>query len=188
MKKLSFQEVWKPALILAIICLIITSTLAGTNALTKAPIAQLALEKEVATRQTVLPAAQQFEPIPSTGLENIPYYGTDSSGTIVGYVFITKGKGYGGEISVMTGISADGIVTGVQILSNGETVGLGANCTKKSFTDQYVDASADTPLSVTKSSPGAGEIQALTGATITSNAVTAAVNQALQDFAAIPKF
>ena len=187
MIKINFQEVWKPALILAAICLIITSALAGTDALTKGPIAELAEQNEIATRQTVLPLAEKFEALPTSGLENIPYYGTDSSGSIVGYVLITEGKGYGGTITVMTGISTEGVITGVSILNNGETVGLGANCTKDSFTSQYTGTSADQTLTVTKSTPADGEIQALTGATIPSKAVTAAVQQALTDYASIAK-
>ena len=106
-----------------------------------------------------------------------------ANGADVGCVCITQTNGYGGALRVMTGISADGAVTGVSILKNSETVGLGANCVKESFRSQFVGAVPEKGYSVYKAGgdvPASGGIAALTGATITSNAVVAAVNEALQ--------
>lgn len=81
----------------------------------------------------------------------------------------------------MTGISVDGDITGVVLLDHEETPGLGANAEKDSFTDQYQQSA--TELEVVKTEPVSdGEILAITGATITSTAVTNAVNSAVEQY------
>ena len=79
-----------------------------------------------------------------------------------------------GDIDIMTGVDAEGKVTGIRILSIEETPGLGMNAKKDSFRQQYVGKSGE--LAVNKDG---GEIVAITSATVTSRAVTKAVNQAL---------
>lgn len=77
----------------------------------------------------------------------------------------------------MTGVDNGGAITGVELLEISETAGLGMNAQKESFRDQFQGLSGS--IGVAKSAAGEGEITALTGATITSRAVTNAVNQAL---------
>ena len=98
----------------------------------------------------------------------------------MGYVFTTAAKGYGGDVEIMTGVDAEGKITGISILSIEETPGLGMNAKKDSFKDQYKGKSGE--LAVNKDG---GEIVAITSATITSRAVTSAVNQALALYAAV---
>ena len=95
-----------------------------------------------------------------------------------GICVINLSAGYGGDIKVMTGVDNNGKVTGVSILSHGETAGLGANATKEEFRAQYKGKTSEISVSKTKSTET--EIKALSGATITSNAVTKAVNEALE--------
>ena len=125
----------------------------------------------------------------NSGFDQTPYVGLDSAGQPVGYVITVNGKGYGGSIKVMTGIGADGAVTGVVILSHSETVGLGANAEKEDFRNQYKQPAPAEGFSVYKAgqSGGEGKILAMTGATITSNGVTAAVNQALEIYGKLSK-
>ena len=80
----------------------------------------------------------------------------------------------------MTGMDADGKVTGMEILAIEETAGLGMNAKKDDFKNQYNGNSGE--FTVVKSDAGENEIQALTGATITSQAVTDAVNNAVELF------
>ena len=101
----------------------------------------------------------------------------------MGYVFETESKGYGGTIQVMTGISTEGDVTGVVILSHAATPGLGANAEKENFRDQFKQPAPENGLDVVKYQPPAeGQIEAMTGATITSKAVTSAVNLAIEQY------
>ena len=180
MKKLNWKEILLPAAALTVICLVVTAALGVTNELTKGPIAVLQEETERASRQQVLPQAQEFTEIEYEGLTDAPYEGRDASGQLVGYVIVTQAKGYGGTIQVMTGIDTSGTVTGVNILSHSETVGLGANAAKPEFTDQYQKPIPEDGFVVEKNGKDGDAIQALTGATITSNAVTDAVNSAVK--------
>ena len=181
MKKLNWKEVFVPAATLTVICLVITAALALTNEATKEPIALLAEQKEIAARQEVLPEAADFEEIAGTSYKNAPYLGKTEAGETAGYVIVTESKGYGGTIEVMTGITASGEVSGVTILSQEETVGLGANCEREEFRSQFEGALPAEGFTVYKPGAQAGEggIEALTSATITSNAVVDAVNGAL---------
>lgn len=92
----------------------------------------------------------------------------------------TEAKGYGGAIEVMTGIRPDGTVSGVTILSMSETPGLGAKTKESSFLRQYTGANAP-DLAVNKDG---GTVNAVSGATISSRAVTEAVNSAIATAAA----
>lgn len=174
--KITAKDILKPALILFAICLVVTALLAGTNLLTKNKIAeQSALEAEQ-SRKVVLSDADSFE-------EADGYYIGKANDKTVGYVFQTEAKGYGGTVKVMTGISADGQITGVVILEHSETPGLGANAEKASFTDQFKQAVPENGITLVKNkAPSDGEIEAMTGASITSRAVTNAVNEAIEQY------
>lgn len=103
----------------------------------------------------------------------------DKEGNIIGYVISTTCKeGYGGNISMSVGFDMQGKMTGVAILSINETAGLGMNAKDESFLKQY-DAEGDGLYIVNKSDSEDGiNIDALSGATITSDAVTKGVNTA----------
>ena len=98
-------------------------------------IAALAVQTAEDSQKVVLPNAASFEEVDEDTVK-----GLDGSGQLAGYVITTEAKGYGGTIEVMTGITADGSVSGVVLLSQNETPGLGANATKESFTGQYQQA------------------------------------------------
>ena len=179
--KLNARNVLKPALILCAICLCVTALLVGTNVLTAATIAQNAVEKEEASRRVVLPDASSFE------VEEDCAVGY-ADGAVVGYVYVTSAKGYGGDVQVMVGISAEGTVTGVAILDHDETPGLGANCKREDFRAQYEQTVPANGFTVVKNQKtSGGQVEALTGATITSRAVTQAVNEACALYAARAK-
>ncbi len=174
--KINMKEVIKPTLTLFIICFVITLLLAGTNLMTRNKIAEMDKQSEAASRQVVLPGATSFE-------DNETYAVGKKGSDIIGYVFTTKSKSYGGDINVMTGIGKDGKVSGVVILSISDTPGLGLNAQKDSFRDQYKQAAPDKGFEVIKSgSAKEGQIEAMTGATITSKAVTACVNEAIESY------
>ncbi|HIY62250.1 MAG TPA: RnfABCDGE type electron transport complex subunit G [Candidatus Mediterraneibacter stercoripullorum] len=106
--------------------------------------------------------------------------GTDSSGETVGYVInVTSSEAYDGELQLSVGIATDGTVKGVEMLSISETAGLGMKADEAEFKDQFKDKQVD-QFSYTKSGEtGDDKIDAISGATITTNAVTNAVNSAL---------
>lgn len=179
--KVTAKDVTKPVVVLFIICLIVSLLLAFTNEMTKDKIVEINLKNDQLSQQQVLPAAKSFEPKTSQGIT----YSVGKKGSeIAGYVFTTYSKSYGGDVKVMTGISKDGKVTGVNLLETNDTPGLGLNAQKASFRDQYKQAvPASGKFEVNKNGQtGNGQIAALTGATITSRGVTDAVNQAVKSF------
>lgn len=170
------KEIIKTALSLFLICAVAAGLLAGINTITAPAIAENNLKKADEARKTVIPEATAFEERASADGSIFHIALKDSEQ--IGYVFTTSANGYGGEIKVMTGISIDGAITDISIISINETPGLGMKAKNESFLNQYSGKSDK--LSVTKnSSASENEIVAITSATISSNAVTNAVNQAL---------
>lgn len=107
---------------------------------------------------------------------------SDSSDKDMGMIItVTSHKGYNGDITLSVGIGKDGTLKGYQITSIGDTPGLGMKATEEKFSSQFkgVDSEGKT---VTKTTPGEDEIEAISGATITSRAVTNAVNAAIEYF------
>ena len=187
MKKLNPKEIIVPIAVLLIICVGVTAILAAVNNLTKEPIAQQAQQKAEQARAVVLPNAESFEQV-SAELDGVSdAYKGIKNGETVGYTFTASSNGYGGAVEVMVGIdSASGEISGVSILSQSETPGLGANAVKSEFTDQYKQKAQEITV-IKNAEPKDGEIEALTGATITSKAVTSAVNNAVAAYEEIVK-
>lgn len=177
--KLNVKDILKPTLILFLICLFSVAALAGTNALTADKIVEAQLATAEQSRKIVLPGADSFTE------EDGCFIGT-KGGAEAGYVFETESKGYGGTVQVMTGIDTEGNVTGVVILSHSETPGLGANADREDFRERYLQPAQSGGFTVVKNrAASAGEVEALTGATITTQAVTDAVNLAIGQYEAM---
>lgn len=186
--KLNPKDILKPTLVLFIICLVVTGGLAFTNKATKDQVASINKQTEADTQKRVLSTADSFGAKQSFGDGSENNYVVAKQGNeVVGYVFTTSSKSYGGAIKVMTGIDKTGKVTGVELLSTNDTPGLGLNAQKPEFRDQYKKAIPSSgQFTVTKSGEtGDDKINALTGATITSKAVTSAVNDAIKEFNAV---
>lgn len=104
-------------------------------------------------------------------------YLAKSGGELVGVAVNNVSNGFGGDIDMITGFNADKTIAGVKIISMSETPGLGAKANNPGFLEQYTGKTTD--LSVIKNAaPQDNEIAAITGATITSTAVTTGVNAA----------
>ena len=106
-----------------------------------------------------------------------------SDGSSLGYVFgLTSTEGYGGEIDISMGISNDGTVKGVEILSISETAGLGMKADTDEFKSQFAEKNVSR-FSYTKTGKSVDyEIDAISGATITTNAMTNVVNSGIACF------
>lgn len=166
------KEIIKTALALFLICAVAAGILGAVNSVTAPTIAANNAAAADAARKELLPDADSFEEaVLSDG--STGFIGK-ADGKTVGYVFTTAGKGYGGDVEIMTGINTEGAVLGISILTINETPGLGMNAKKDDFRNQFTGKSGT--LAVNKDG---GEIVALTSATITSRAVTNAVNKAL---------
>lgn len=176
----TLKEILIPTVSLFIISLVAAILLAVVNGITAPKIEAINAENAASSRKIVLPDAKDFK---EAKKDKINYFeGKDASGKVVGYVFTTvcTSKGYGGDITVMTGVDMKGKVTGIELLQINETPGLGMNAKKAWFKEQYKGMSGK--IGVSKTAKSDTEIQALTSATITSRAVTSAVNVALEQF------
>ena len=175
------SEVITPTVVLAIICVVVTLALSSANLLTHKKIETLAIQTQNAAMAKLIEADEYQESEATTSYGDITYNTAIKDGETVGYIFTVSAKGYGGDISVMTAVNMDGSVAAVEILdASNETPGLGQNATKESFYTQF--AGLKSGISVVKgenANSDNNEINALTGATISSKAVTTAVNTAL---------
>ncbi|MBR5407398.1 MAG: RnfABCDGE type electron transport complex subunit G [Lachnospiraceae bacterium] len=164
--------------------------------LTKDPIAAKELEAKYNAYRAVFPAAADFKAsdkidiasskdvLNGSGLykESIDECLTavDASGKALGYVLtVTTSEGYGGDITISMGISLDGVLNGIEILSISETAGLGMKADTAEFKGQFKDKKVS-QFNYTKSGASAEyEVDAISGATITTNAMVNAVNAGL---------
>ena len=156
------------ALTLLVITAVVAVALAGVNSITAPKIEQLNAEKTQQAIEAVLPGGfdtQITDHTDDTGLVTNVYSGAN------GYAFEVTPAGFDNTITMMVGVDHDGKVLGISIVSHTETSGLGAvaaasTSAGESFRGQFVGMSGS--VSVTKDG---GEVDALTGATITSRAV-----------------
>ena len=173
------EDIIKPVGVLLAICIIIPLSLSVTNKVTAKKIAELENENSKKNMQSLV-SADDFEKCSDGGIE---YYTAIKGGDTAAYIFTESAKGYGGDVSVMTAVKPDGTVAGVAILDvSGETPGLGQNAAKESFYSQYAGLKKGVSLLKNGAKAENNEVDAVTGATITSTAVTRAVNAALDDF------
>jgi len=161
-------------LTLVIISVIVGGLMSFFNDLTAPIIAENSLKSLHESLAKIIPADRYDEQTDGNSTVYVAYNGDEKAGILV----LCDEQGYGGAIKVLTGIDNNGRVIGVEILENSETAGLGANATKQEFRDQYRGKSGE--IGVSKTVASDTEIKAITGATITSKAVTSAVNLAIE--------
>jgi electron transport complex protein RnfG len=184
------RETIKLVIVLCVLCLAWSALLGYVNAITVGPIAEIAAANASAARKDVMPSAgdEIVEQVSEDDVNRIAeqigapgqiasIYKATNNGEIVGYTIATTNNGFGGAVEVLTGITTDDKISGVRITSHSETPGLGAKSTDPTFYEQYSGKDANGSIAVKKGG-GATETQvdAITGATITSRAVTEAVN------------
>lgn len=184
------KNIIKNTAILTVITLVAGILLGFVYDITKEPIAQAKEKAKNEAYQAVMQEADTFEALDVEAIE------LGISGCVIDEVVAAKAgeevkgfvvttttsEGYGGNIQVSIGIAADGTVKGIEMLSISETAGLGMNANTPEFKAQYADVLTDAFV-VTKTGAAAdNEIDAISGATITSNAVTNAVNSAIKYF------
>lgn len=182
------KEIVRYGFILALICIIASGLLAAVYSLTKARIiAQLKAEERAALLE-VLPEGINFEPVKADG--NIIYYKAyDKESELAGVAFKTSAKGYSSQIDTMAGITQDGTITAIKILNQNETPGLGTKIIEVSDDTTIWDVARGRKKTKEIKKPWFQErfrskriedlknIQAITGATISSKAVIDSVEK-----------
>ena len=186
------NKIIKNTLILAAITVVSGLVLGAAYEVTKGPIAQTQAKQKQEACQAVYPEADSFEAMDvdqKAAKEAIKKMGTNATvdevysavmdGSEAGYVItVTDKDGYGGDIQITVGIMSDGTVNGISFLSISETAGLGMKAKEPAFYEQYQGKQAE-KFAVSKDGGEGEPIDAISGATITSRAVTGAVNVAL---------
>ena len=188
------KRILKNTLILLAVTLVAALCLSGVYALTKDKIAEAEAKEREESFKAVMENVSSFNSIPA---EKITRYNEnaraqsgqngaeilearrvlDGSGDFIGVVVsVVSHKGYGGDVVLSLGVNRDGSISGMKVTSMSETSGLGANCQDPEWASQFAGKKTF-PLNYDKSgSPEEDEIDAITGATITTKAVLEAVN------------
>ncbi len=174
------REIVNVTIRLVAIMVIAGLALGGAYTITKDPIAQQKAAAAEAARKAVLPEATAFEEITVENGGNVTecYRGLASDGSTAGYSVSVNAKGFGGTIGLTVGLK-DGAITAVRMGSHSETPGLGAKAAEPKFLDQFPGKSGELLVNK-KGATNEQEISAITAATITSQAVTNAVNEVLE--------
>ncbi|MDI6601124.1 MAG: RnfABCDGE type electron transport complex subunit G [Thermoanaerobacteraceae bacterium] len=192
------KDIIVTGLILLLIAGVAGVALGYVNAITKGPIAEQNKIAEDQAKMAAFPEAKEFAPMDASEWEPL-LEGEEKeivktvdmakdNGNVLGFVIKVAPQGYGGPVETIVGITKDGKLTGINIVNHSETPGLGAKAQDPEWQGQFKGKTADMELKLVKrpvSSPE--EVEALTGATITSTAVTNGVQTAIETFKKINK-
>ena len=188
--KLDSKFIVRVAGTLTAICLAVAALLGGVNAITADRIAAINQENTENSLRDVAPAADQFLPLElneellsaasANGAKLTEAYEVKEGGADAGYAFKVVASGSQGNIEMIVGVDGDGAVSGVSIVSNKETSGIGSKVMENNalpggvgVLDQFIGMSGAGSLAVGKN------VDAISGATVSSKGVTKGVNAAL---------
>lgn len=166
------KDIIKPIAVLAVICLVVTALLAYINYVTS-PIITAAEEQAAEEARTeVLSEADSFEKLDIELPEDVEDAYKSTNGT--GYVFTVTSKGYGGKIKLICGIKSDGSIEAVKTLQHSETSGIGSKVVDNNsgYSKNYCGKTAD----------NYNDVDAVTGATISSKAYKKAIGTAFEAY------
>lgn len=195
------NKIIKDALALTLITLVAGVALGGVYEITKDPIARQEAQAKAEAYEQVFTDAAAFEEVKmddtliqtirdqldqegykAQSIEEI-MRAEDQSGEMLGYAFtVVTSEGYGGDIQFSMGVQNNGTLNGISILSIGETAGLGMNADTPAFKDQFVGKQVEQLQYTKNGATQDDEINAISGATVTTNAMTNGVNAGLCAF------
>lgn len=195
------NKIIKDALALTLITLVAGVALGGVYEITKEPIARQEAQAKAEAYEQVFTDAAAFEEVKmddtllqtirdqldqegykAQSIEEI-MHAEDQSGEMLGYAFtVVTSEGYGGDIRFSMGVQNDGTLNGISILSIGETAGLGMNADTPAFKDQFVGKQVEKLQYTKNGATQDDEINAISGATVTTNAMTNGINAGLCAF------
>ena len=169
MKNNNFKENFIPAIVLVCICLVVSLALAATYNVSNPTIIANQQKSADEARMEVLPDGDSFTEYDGKLVNGVDdcYIADNKAGMAV----TAEYKGFGGAVKVMIGIDANGEITGVKVTEHSETPGLGTKAADQGVSEATAGHINDDP-----------NIDAVTGATITSNAVYGSVVEALAQF------
>jgi H+/Na+-translocating ferredoxin:NAD+ oxidoreductase subunit G len=168
---------------LALICAVAAMALARVDDMTRGPIAEAEARAQREAVEAVLPAfAELRADTVSVGERTSTYFlGRDADGYTGAAFSSVSAKAYSGEIEIMVGVNGDGVVNGVRILKHAETPGLGAKYASPDILTQFYTG-ADLTGRDWRCRKDGGEVDAVTGATVTGRAILEAITLGLEKF------
>ncbi len=171
-KNSTWNDIFKPVVVLTVICVVVSGLLGLTNSVTAPIIAENARLAADAARIELLPdATDGFEMVEGVEMEGVTEVYKALNG--VGYTITAYGKGYGGNVNFMVAFDNDGKIVNLKVLSHEETAGLGSKIENPEFLAKFKGTDKDLT---------SGDIDMIGGATISSNASLDAVNTARKAF------
>ena len=176
----NWNKIFKPIVVLCVICVVITGALAATNSVTAPVILEATIRAQNEARNELLPEAKgAFSKVEGVDVENVDNVYAADNGT--GWVITSNAKGYGGTITVMSAFTPDGAIKQIKVTEAQETPGFGSKVTATpSYWERYMNQDASQALVLNQ------DIDAESGATISSKALLRAVNSAIEAYNAIP--
>ena len=155
-----------PIIILTVVVAICVTALTFTESITRDKIKAQEEQKIQNMLSTIFPDMSRYD------FTN-DIYTIYSDGAKVGYAFLAVGKGYGGDINILVGLKDETTIKGITIISQSETPGLGSRIAESSFTNKFIGLNIE-DVALRKEG---GQIDAITGSTISSKAVIDAVRE-----------
>ena len=177
-KKASIQFVLMPIASIVFIC---ATTLFRTETTSALQRVFLQRQDSYTKIKEMFPLATHTEDLSFSFSENTSLHKIEevfSQEDSIGYIFHSAPEGFSGPITIRVGVSKEGAVEKIQILSHTETPGLGSNVEKDYFLNQFHKLSLENPLKIAEHSPKQSmEIEGITGATITTDGFITAINE-----------
>jgi len=172
------KETWVPAIRLFIITIVAGLLLGIAHNVTQKAIDA---KKDDSALRAVLQDATEFKKVEVSGNNDKikEVYEGIKDGNNVGYAIVFEAKGFKGPLNITIGIGKDDKITGMKLEAPDDTAGLGKEAEKPEFLNQFKGKSPNTELKVAKTAQNPDEIQALSGATITSKGAVNGVNMVL---------
>jgi len=188
----SKSSAFKNISVLFVVALVSVALLAVLNQITKGKIEAAETQARNEIYQSVYADASRFEtleidyqPSDASIVINSVLEADDAEMNDIGYVFdVTSKNGYGGDVQIAVGITKEGEITAFKVISASETPGLGAKSMEDEYASQFSGLSGLAPIGFSKTGANRdnNEIDAISGATITTTATTNAVNAAIELF------
>lgn len=182
------KETLKLGLTLLIIAAIAGGVLSGVNSVTEPIITEMKKEAAYGAFFDIFEEADDFAEIDEALLEDIieeekamteVLEALDASEEKIGYILQVRSGGYGGDMVTALGVNLDGTLAGMKVVDHSETPGIGDKIEDASFTDSFVEKSAEADLKAVDSPAAEDEVQMISGTTVSVNAVVNGVNRAL---------
>jgi len=171
------KDILRLGLTLLIISAVATGILAWVNGVTIVKINDLKAQAAIDTRKALMPDAASFDEKKAAEDTTFVYYiARNDKGEVLGYSFVAARRGYSSVVKSMVALGKDMKITNMIVFEQSETPGLGTLSQEKSFPDRFSGKGAD-ELKVDKDG---GIIKSLTGATITTRAITNSIREGIQ--------